>query len=159
MKARIEAARGWLQGRSPRERVMLGLMVAVIAALLGWYGVVSPGLSWRAAAAERRSEAQARLVRIEAAAERLAPSGEGARDAGEIQALAERMAAAAGIAASFSPAQTGGVDFTVPAAPTALLFAWIGQLQVQHGIEPVALTVTENADATLSAQGTLTSPG
>lgn len=148
----VEAALTWWQGRSPRERVMLGVMGALIGAVLVWYLVVSPALAWHAAAAQRRAEAEIRLARIETAAARLVPGAPA--DAATIQARAQAAADAAGLAASFSAGERG-VDFTVASAPTAVLFGWIAAIRAQHGLEPVSLAVTENADATLTAQGTL----
>lgn len=153
MKQALEAALTWWQGRSPRERVMLSVMAGLIAALVAWYRIVVPVLDWRVSAAERRAEAQLRLTRIEAAAARLAPDPD--QDAAAIQAAAQALATAQGLGATFTPAQGGGVDFAVPSAPTATLFGWIAGVRAQHRIEPVSLAVTENADATLAAQGTL----
>jgi general secretion pathway protein M len=148
----VEAALTWWQGRSPRERVMLGVMGALLAAVIAWYLVIAPALDWRADAAQRRTEAEVRLTRIEAAASRLTPTGAG--DAATVQTQAQAAADAAGLAASFSAGERG-VDFTVASAPTAVLFGWIAAIKAQHGLEPVSLAVTENADATLTAQGTL----
>lgn len=153
MKRVLEAALTWWQGRSPRERVLLSVMGGLIGALAVWYGMVAPVLDWRSAAGERRAEAQMRLGRIEAAATRLAPGAD--QDAAAIQGAAQALATSKGVAAVFTPAQGGGVDFAVASAPTAALFGWIARLRAENRIEPTSLAVTENADATLAAQGTL----
>lgn len=151
MKARIADLRSWWAGRSPRERAMLSLMGGLIGALVVWYGIVTPSLAWRADAAERRATAEARLARFETAAARLTRSP---TDPAAVQARAEPAAAAMGLAAQFSTGERG-LDFTVPSAATPALFDWLTALRNQHGIEPLALTVTETAEGTLSAQGTL----
>ena len=60
-------------------------------------------------------------------------------------------------AAAFLLAFSGGLAFAAQQAPTAALFGWLAALEDQHGIEAVAISVTENADATLQAQGLLVS--
>lgn len=151
MTARIAEVRNWWNGRSSRERAMLALMGGLILSLTVWYGVVAPSLTWRADAAERRANAEARLVLFEAAAARLTPSR---TDPAVVQSRAEPAAAAMGLEVRFSAGERG-LDFTVPSAATPALFGWIAGLRGAHDIEPLALTVTETAEGTLSAQGTL----
>lgn len=151
MKARMAEFRSWRAGRSPRERAMLSLMGGLMAALVVWYGVVAPSLAWRAAAAERRATAEARLALFETAAARLTPAP---TDPAAVQARAEPAAVAMGLEAQFSAGERG-LDFTVASAATPALFGWIAALRSQYGVEPLALTVTETAEGTLSAQGTL----
>jgi general secretion pathway protein M len=151
MKARIAELRSWWAGRSPRERAMLSLMGGLIGALVVWYGVVAPSLAWRADAAERRATAEIRLALFEAATDRLTPAP---TDPAAVQARAEPAATAMGLEVRFSAGERG-LDFTVSSAATPALFGWIAALRSQYGVEPLALTVTETAEGTLSAQGTL----
>ena len=51
-----------------------------------------------------------------------------------------------------------GVGFSVNGASTATLFAGLAALKTDHGIDARVLTVSENADATLNAEGLLVGP-
>jgi type II secretory pathway component PulM len=148
----MERMAAWWAGRSPRERALLSVMGGLIAVLAVWYGAVAPSLDWRAAAAERRSQAEVRLALFEAAAARMTPPA--ASDPAALQARAEPAAAAMGLQVGFAPGERG-LDFTVASAATPALFGWIAALRATHGLEPLALTVTETAEGTLTAQGTL----
>lgn len=152
MKARTTELGNWWAGRSPRERAMLAVMGGLIGVLIIWYGVVAPSLSWRAAAAERRAEAEARLALFATAAARMSPTT--TSDPAAIRARAEPAAVAMGLEVRFSPGERG-LDFTIASAATPALFGWIAGLRGAHDVEPLALTVTETAEGTLSAQGTL----
>lgn len=152
MKARLARLKAWWDGRSPRERAMLAVMGGLIGVLIAWYGGIAPALEWRAAAAGRRAVSEARLALVEAAATRMTPPA--ASDPAALQARAEPAAVAMGLEVRFSPGDRG-LDFTVASAATPALFGWIAGLRGAHGIEPLALTVTETAEGTLTAQGTL----
>lgn len=152
MKAMIEQARGWWTGRSPRERVMLSMMGALIAALALRFLVVAPALSWRAEAAERRAEANAQRARIEAGLARMQGSSNSTMTVSDMEQVAGQTATAASLNVAFAP-EDGGLGFTVTQATTGALFGWLAQMQAEHGMTPRTLVVSENADATLSAQG------
>ena len=152
----IDRARGWWDGRSLREQRLLMVMGALIAGIVLWFGVITPSLAWRADAADRRAEAEADLALIEGGAARLA-GGSSSMGADQVQAAARRAADAGGVNAVFNPLDDG-VGFSVNGASTATLFGWLGALHSEHGIEARVLTVSENADATVNAEGLLVGP-
>jgi general secretion pathway protein M len=152
MKAMIEQARAWWTGRSPRERAMLSVMGGLIAAVALWFLVVSPTLTWRTEATERRAEAAAQRARIEAGVARMQGSSGTAMAVSDMEQVANQTATAASLNVAFAP-EDGGLGFTVTQATTGALFGWLAQLQAEHGMAPRTLVVSENADATLSAQG------
>ncbi len=156
MSGLIDSARGWWSGRSLREQRLLMVMGALIAGIVVWFGVISPGLNWRADAAERRAAAEADLALIEAGAARVA-GGPSSMGADQVQAAARRAADADGVNAVFNPLDDG-VGFSINGASTATLFGWLAALHAEHGIEARVLTVSENADATLNAEGLLVGP-
>jgi general secretion pathway protein M len=151
MKAMIKQARTWWTGRSPRERAMLSVMGGLIAAVALWFLVVSPTLTWRSEATERRAEATAQRARIEAGVARMQGSGP-SMAVTDMEQVANQTATAASLNVAFAP-EDGGLGFTVTQATTGALFGWLAQLQTEHGMTPRTLVVSENADATLSAQG------
>ena len=149
----MRAVTDWLAGRTPRERAMLIGLAVVAGGILLFYGVVQPLYGWREAAAERRAEA-AEATRLIAAAEaRIQPGA--TSDPARLAEVAGPLAEAQGLAVELSPGEDGGLAFSAQQAPTAALFGWLAALESQHGMEAVAISVTENADATLQAQGLL----
>jgi len=152
MKAMIERALAWWAGRTPRERAMLSVMGGLIVAVALWFLVLSPTLTWRTEAAERRVEAAQSLARIEAGVARMEGQTGTSMAVADMEQVAAQTAGAAALTVDFSPAD-GGLGFGVTQATTGALFGWLALLQAEHGIAPRTLVVSENADATLSAQG------
>ena len=156
MSGMIDSVRDWWGGRSLREQRLLMLMGALFAAVVLWFGVITPSLAWRADAAERRTEAEADLTLIEAGTARI-KGGASSMAADQVQAAARRAADSGGVNAVFNPLDDG-VGFSVNGASTATLFGWLAALKSEHGIDARVLTVSENADATLNAEGLLVGP-
>lgn len=156
MSGLIDSVRGWWSGRSLREQRLLMLMGGLFAAVLLWFGVITPTLAWRADAAERRAEAEADLALIEAGTARIA-GGPSSIGADQVHSAARRAADDGGVNAVFNPLDDG-VGFSVNGTSTASLFGWLAALKSEHGIDARVLTVSENADATLNAEGLLVGP-
>jgi len=148
----LKAARTWWDGRTAREHVMLGVLGAVLALVLGWFLILAPLLAWKAGATDRL-DAAARTHALASAAAGVGASGGVARTPSEIETLLTDSAAAAGVAVQVT-AGDQGVSFAVESAETARLFGWIAALE-QAGLTLAGLSVLENADATLQAQGTV----
>src|SRR5690606_5999513 len=123
------------------------------AAFIAWFILVMPLLAWRAAATERLEQA-AETRALAAAASRLGAPSDSSRPLTEVLALAEAAAETAGIEVRLR-VEEDGVSFAVESAETAPLFAWIAALERTHGLTVSSLSVLENADATLQAQGEL----
>lgn len=155
MNARLEALTAWWAGRSLREQRLLMVMTVLLTAVLLWFAVIAPAMAWRAGAAERRAEAVADLALVEGGTARIT-GGDSAMGAGELEAAARRAADSGGVNVVFNPGD-GGVGFSVNGATTAVLFGWLAALQAQ-GIDARELTVSENADASLNAEGLLAGP-
>lgn len=151
----MRAVTDWLAGRTPREQAMLIGLAVVVLGLVVFYGVVQPLNGWRAAAAERRAEAAEATRRIAAAEARIRPGA--TSDPARLAEVAGPLAEAQGLIVELTPGEDGGLAFSAQQAPTAALFSWLAALEDQHNIETVAISVTENADATLQAQGLLVS--
>lgn len=156
MNALLASARGWFDSRSLREQQLLMLMGALMAGIVLWFGVITPSLNWRSDAADRLDQAEADLALIEAGTARIKGGGS-SMAADQVQAAARRAADADGVNAVFNPLDDG-VGFSVNGASTASLFGWFAALKSEHGIDARVLTVSENADATLNAEGLLVGP-
>ena len=143
-------------GRSVREQRMLAVMGLLIVVVLIWLLIVRPAFAWREAAAERRVEATAGLARIEAGlASRGTAQKKAAMPLAEVEQAARGTAEAAGLGVTLSVDETGGIGFDAPGVTSAALFDWLASLKADYGVEVHELTVIENADATLDAQGSL----
>ena len=146
----VKAARVWWDGRTAREHVMLGVLGAVLALVLAWFLILAPLLAWKAAAAERL-DAAVQTHALASAAAGIDTSGGVARTPAEIEALLTGSAVEAGVAVQVA-VEGGGVSFAVESVETARLFGWIAALE-RAGLTIASLSVLENADATLQAQG------
>lgn len=149
----------WWSERSGREKVLLGVMGAALAAFTLWYGLYAPLL----AARERA------LVRYQAAVQ---AQGEVGRAVAQIKALQGRVtapapasapeeaiaatAAAAGVPLSRTePDPEGGLRVAADAVSATALFPWLGLLQREHGLAARHLTVVKGEGGGLRLDATL----
>lgn len=160
MNAMIQSVGLWWDGRSVREQRMLAVMGLLIAAVLIWLLVVRPAFAWREAAAERRFAAAAELSRIEAGLAARSPKTARAitppsMNLADIEQAARAAAETAGLTVVLSAGEAGGIGFDASGATSAALFGWLTTLKTEYGVDARAVTVVENADATLDATGVL----
>jgi general secretion pathway protein M len=158
MSAAIATLRGWWDGRTARERGMLAVMLALIAAVLIWLLVVRPAWGWRAAAAERLATAQAEKTEVAAGLRALSPASarpERRADAEGLEPLVRRTAETAGLTVDLGMDPDGGLGFRITGAGSAQVFGWLAVLEADHGVQIRSLGVVENADATLNVEGAL----
>jgi general secretion pathway protein M len=156
MNRMIQSMGLWWDGRSVREQRMLAVMGLLVAAVVIWLLVLRPAWSWREAAAERRLEATASLTRIETGLAGQTPTDAKASLAlAEVEQAARSAAEAAGLSIVLSVDGQGGIAFDASGVTSAALFGWLSGLKADYGVETRAVTVVENADATLDATGVL----
>ena len=156
MNRMIQSIGLWWDGRSVREQRMLMVMGLLVAAVLIWLLVLRPAWAWREAAAERRIEATASLTRIETGLADQTPTEAKATLAlAEVEQAARSAAEAAGLSIVLSVDGQGGIAFDGSGVTSAALFGWLSTLKTDYGVETRAVTVVENADATLDATGVL----
>lgn len=140
----------WWRQRAPRERAMLVLMAAAIAAFVSWYGAFVPLRDARDAAQARHARAVADLARVRAELGQLSDLQERlpAQPAPEALEQAVRESAAqAGFPLGQAP-DSGDGHFRIrsEAATPAQLFAWLDALRMQHGLAPISLSVARNQE-------------
>ena len=146
----VKAARVWWDGRTAREHVMLGVLGGVLALVVAWFLILAPLLAWKVGAADRL-DAAVQTHALASAAAGIDTSGGIARTPADLETLLTDSAAEAGVAVQVS--QDGAeTTFTVESAETARLFGWVAALE-RSGLTIASLSVLENADATLQAQG------
>jgi general secretion pathway protein M len=158
MIARFKAL--WL-ARTPRERWLLGVMLALVALVLVWLLILRPLSDMLSAARQRHGEAVAALeeARSQAAAIEALEKDRPAALAGPIDAAVAAAASEAGFQLSgLQPEGAGRVSLAIGAAKAQALFGWIAGLEAQ-GYIVQSLTATSNPDRTLSARVVLRARG
>ena len=143
-------------GRTRREQRMLALMALLVAAVILWLGVIRPVNDWRAGAADGRARAGAELVEVRTALTRLGPARTGATrpaDARGLEPVLVQTAEAAGLELTTGMDSSGRLGFRLARAPAGAVFGWLAALETTHGLQPVSLSVFENADASLQVEG------
>lgn len=144
-------SRSWWQQREPRERAMLALMCAAIAAFVLWYGVFLPLRHARDTAQARHARAAADLAQVQAELaevadlrERLpAPPADAQALRQAVLASAERAGLEVGRGREDGP---DGFGIESEAATPVQLFAWLDDLRLHHGLAPAVLSVARNQD-------------
>lgn len=156
MNALIANLTQWWEGRTRRERWMVACMVVAMALFMAWLLVVRPLWSWRANAAEDRLTASAELAEVRGALPGLTPvSSLSAAPVGGIEPVARQTADAAGLKITTGMDASGQLGFQASSASSAALLGWLSDLTQNRGVAIARLSVTENADATLNAEGAL----
>jgi general secretion pathway protein M len=154
MTARIQAV--WAE-RSPRERQLLIIMFALLAAVVLVFGIVRPLISATTVARDRLDRLTIESGQIASTSEALRTAKKGAPPplTGTMVLAVSQSAGTAGFTLStLDPQGDDRVGFTIPAAKSPALFAWLRTLS-QQGIFVERMTMRTNADATLSVEGTL----
>src|SRR5690606_34522864 len=133
--------RAWWQGRAPRERAMLALMAAMLAAFAWWYGLLWPLRVLRDDAGAHYDRA---ALALQAAG---APRGGVARQ----RDLLERARAAGLVPSRQRTAADGTFVLEFERIPAPALFGWLGGLADRDALAPASLRV-ERADGHLRAE-------
>ena len=158
MSARLKIL--WL-ARTPRERWLLGVMLALVALVLVWLLILRPLADTLSAARQRHGEAVAALAeaRSQAAAIAALERNRPAPFAGPIDTAVAAAASEAGFQLSgLQPEGSGRVSLAIGAARPQALFGWIAGLEAQ-GYIVQSLTASSNPDRTLSARLVLRARG
>lgn len=154
MNRTMSTALAWWEGRTLREQRMLVAMALAVLAVLVWLAVVRPAWAWREAAARDRQHAENALTLVRrAAAQSPETAGSGAAD---IRAAVDAANVAAGVSPILGMAPDGGLGFSLANVRTAAAFGWLSALH-DRKVDVAALSVVENADATLTLEGSLAS--
>lgn len=151
MSGRLRAL--W-RARTPRERWLIALMLALLALVAVWLLVLRPLGDIKAAARQRHEAAVAALAdaRADAAAIGALERRRPAPIAGPLDIAVARAAAEAGFQLSRLQAEGAGrVALTIDAARPQALFGWLGAME-RRGLIVERLSATGNGDRTLAAQ-------
>lgn len=158
MSISVVAARQAWHTRSPRERVLIGVMLALAGLVLATFLVIKPIYGWRDAAEGRRlaAEATLRQARTDAVRIKSASRGVGTGNAApDLDALIRASSAQAGVTAMPMMAADGRPGFEVTGARPSVVLGWLGDLQSAGQARVCSLGVTENPDGTVNVIGSL----
>ncbi|MFC3078117.1 type II secretion system protein GspM [Phenylobacterium terrae] len=152
----------WWNERSGREKALLGVMAAALAAFGLWYGLYAPLLAARERALERheaalqtQAEVGRAVARIKALQGRVtAPAPSVAPE----EAIAATAAAAGVPLSRTEPDPEGGLRVAADAVSATALFPWLGRLQREHGLAARHLTVVKGEGGGLRLDATLARP-
>lgn len=146
---------GWWHAREPRERWMLAVMCAAIAAFVAWYAVLAPLQGLRQRAADRHAAAALDAAEVERGLAVVAAASDPASaplPAEALHALVTDSAGAAGITFDRREATPdGGLEVGTDAVDALPLFNWLDGLRLEHAIAPVAVDI-ERREGRLRAQ-------
>jgi general secretion pathway protein M len=140
----------WWRDRSARERMLLGIMAALIAVVLLWIAVVRPLADALDAAKTRHGLAVVALAEAKARARptRARPSPL----TGPIHAMVSQSAAEAGFTgARIAVAGGSRVGVAIDAARPPALFGWIARMEAS-GVRVERLRAQANPDRTVSGE-------
>lgn len=148
----IERLKGWYGGRSPREKRLLGIMMAFLIIVIGWLGVLRPLDTGLAQARADQELAIIRLERVRSDALALEAGGTAATDSA--QALVSRLADQAGFSPTrLDPGAEGRVLTGLASAKPVALTRWLEALDAQ-GVFVEQISIRPNSDATLAVDAT-----
>lgn len=138
----------WWRARDRREQTMLGVMSAMLAAFVLWYGIVNPLLRAMAAARTHYDDAATDFAAVEADVRTITTLGNKqpmSTLAGEVLARAVLDGAlVANVPISRQRVDAQGVlTIGIDAVQATALFGWIESLRREHRIAPQAMTVTK----------------
>ncbi|VVT02588.1 General secretion pathway protein GspM [Sphingomonas sp. EC-HK361] len=147
----------WFNARSLRERRMILAMLALLAVVILWAGIIRPVSDGLASSRERYDDAVLRLASTRARVDAVKRAQKlGAVPlSGSLAETVRMRADEAGFAlASLDADSPGSVRLTIATARPAAFFAWVASLEAQ-GILVDDLAVTPNTDQTVGVRMTL----
>jgi len=138
----------WWETRSARERLLLGIMFALLGFVFVWLIIVRPLADLLDAAKLRHGEAVVALAEARART----PSAAAPAAAGPADAIVARTAAEAGFAGARIARQgAAGASVAIDAARPQALFGWVAEME-RRGLVVERLRARANADRTLAAE-------
>jgi general secretion pathway protein M len=152
MNGRMEAAGQWWLSRSPRERVMLGLMGVVLLAVIGWYGVAMPLQSLSKSSRERVELASTQLGELRAWTS-ARPTGATTSREGTAQSLVEAAAGKVGVSIARRRQDANG-RFTiwVSTIDARALLPWLASLERDGGVAVTDFTASRLDNGAVEAE-------
>jgi general secretion pathway protein M len=143
----------------PRERRLIGLMLALALGAAMVRGVWQPVLAWREQAERAYLLAAAEHDALLGSAEAARPLGALHRQEKPLLALATDTARAEGLVILHAEPEERRLSLTLDDAPYAALIAWLRDLEETPGVRLETLSLTRTAPGHLRAQMTIGATG
>ncbi len=154
----IVTVRSWYRTRSVRERLLIGLMLAIAVPLLAWLLIVMPLNNAYGSALERHLEAVDRNGRVRALADPARVSGPAVAPAAggaDLALVITEAATQAGLTLdSTSPAGPDTVTISIAQARPTAAVQWLRDFELR-GIRVEDLRMAPAADGTVSVNARL----
>lgn len=148
----MTAIRAWFDGRSLRERRMLIVMVALLAVVILWAGIIRPVDDGLSSARARHADAVVRLGQTQAAVDAIRGAGRRPPLAGSVADAVRTRADQAGFTlASLTEDGSNRVQVAIQAARPGALTGWLAGLEAR-GLLVEQATLSDNGDRTVAAQ-------
>ncbi|WP_017667268.1 type II secretion system protein GspM [Sandarakinorhabdus sp. AAP62] len=141
----------WWAQRTGRERWLIGVMLALLAALLFWLLLVRPLAAARATAQADAGAAAARLAQGQALAAAI-KARPAANPSAVIDVLNRRLAEAGLQAARLEAQGPGQANLDIAAINGRLLIGWATALEQRDGLVIEQLEATRNPDQSVRAR-------
>lgn len=148
----LEAVRRAWGGRTPRERVMLGVMAAAIVGVGGFYGVVSPLRHATEEARERLQQAREVSAALKSASGGAATAKSDARP---VATIVEASAASLGVSIARKRQEgDGGFTFWITAIDARVLLPWVASLEREASLDVAGFTASRLDNGLVEAEVT-----
>lgn len=149
----IERVQGWYRHRSSREQILIGIMMTLLALVLGWLAILRP---LQAGLAQARANNEMAVLRLERArGDALALQSGGTVPGDAAQTLVKRLAEQAGFSPTRLDVQAEGRVLTsLASAKPVALTRWLEALDTQ-GVFVEQISIRPNSDATVAVDATL----
>lgn len=150
MNGRLEAGRLWWAARTRREQVLLGVMIAALVGVIGWYGVATPLLAASKAAQLRVEKASIRLAGLRGLA-----AGASRTNAGGAtpQAVVEAAASRVGLPiARHRQDANGRFTIWISAVDSKILLPWTAGLEREGGVKVTDFTASRLDNGLVEAE-------
>lgn len=143
----IAPAMEFWHGRTPRERAMLAVMGALLAAFAMWLLIVRPLGGWADASTQRRQQAELALAQV-----RAVPPAPARPDTAGLEPTLRATAQAQGLTPVLAMSEDGGLGFRLTGVYGAAALRWLAAVRTASGAEPRRLSITSEGE-TVSVDG------
>jgi len=151
----IESMKLWWNGREPRERVLLSIMIALIVLIILWLGIYRPVEAGLRQAALDNLEAAERHADVAHKVELLKRAGKAVRAPSSlpVEQIVGQSAGEAGFTLERVQAQGNDrVDVAIASARSTALLGWISTLEADGVAVERAMISPSGLTGTVSAQ-------
>lgn len=148
--------RDWWNGRSQREQILLGVMGALVAGFVLWFGLAAPLRSAAASARDHLAQARADEALVDAVVAQVAAQGQAPAPpsaVGPVDRMVADTAAVAGLQVVRVEAAEGGVQAVVSGPSTSIL-PWLAFLAREQGVTARHLTLVKGEAGALDLDAT-----